>query len=217
MTRVGPTRRAAPSAPRAASRSTCRNSRAELEGPDRVPLRLGSWTISPSTWDDVLHGAATDGATSRPAARWSFCPGAGESRGARGRSPAWHCRRDPCGRGPAASTTATSAACGAGLVDRGRISGAFAGACGTTAGCATLLCCSLSRFYRQRRQMPILGPEDAKSSIRARVLVVLAGGGQTPLPCSHRPRKPAVPFAGRYRIIDIVLSNFVNSPPASRC
>lgn len=47
----------------------------------------------------------------------------------------------------------------------------------------------------------------------ARVLVmVLAGGeGRRLGPLTHDRAKPAVPFGGRYRIIDIVLSNFVNS------
>lgn len=47
----------------------------------------------------------------------------------------------------------------------------------------------------------------------SRVLVmVLAGGeGRRLGPLTHDRAKPAVPFGGRYRIIDIVLSNFVNS------
>ena len=47
----------------------------------------------------------------------------------------------------------------------------------------------------------------------ARVLVmVLAGGeGKRLFPLTLDRAKPAVPFGGRYRIIDIVLSNFVNS------
>src|SRR4028119_1360964 len=47
----------------------------------------------------------------------------------------------------------------------------------------------------------------------ARVLVmILAGGeGRRLGPLTHDRAKPAVPFGGRYRIIDIVLSNFVNS------
>ena len=46
-----------------------------------------------------------------------------------------------------------------------------------------------------------------------RVLVmVLAGGeGRRLFPLTLDRAKPAVPFGGRYRIIDIVLSNFVNS------
>ncbi|HMY14776.1 MAG TPA: glucose-1-phosphate adenylyltransferase [Polyangium sp.] len=47
----------------------------------------------------------------------------------------------------------------------------------------------------------------------SRILVmVLAGGeGRRLGPLTHDRAKPAVPFGGRYRIIDIVLSNFVNS------
>jgi glucose-1-phosphate adenylyltransferase len=42
--------------------------------------------------------------------------------------------------------------------------------------------------------------------------MVLAGGeGKRLYPLTLDRAKPAVPFAGRYRIIDIVLSNFVNS------
>src|SRR5262245_10063943 len=47
----------------------------------------------------------------------------------------------------------------------------------------------------------------------SRVLVmILAGGeGRRLGPLTLDRAKPAVPFGGRYRIIDIVLSNFVNS------
>jgi glucose-1-phosphate adenylyltransferase len=47
----------------------------------------------------------------------------------------------------------------------------------------------------------------------ARVLVmILAGGeGRRLGPLTNERAKPAVPFGGRYRIIDMVLSNFVNS------
>src|SRR5687768_14812245 len=42
--------------------------------------------------------------------------------------------------------------------------------------------------------------------------VVLAGGrGERLYPLTEHRAKPAVPFGGRYRIIDFVLSNFVNS------
>src|SRR5918992_2263414 len=50
-----------------------------------------------------------------------------------------------------------------------------------------------------------------------RVLTMIMAGGKGerlhPLPRA-RP-KPAVPFAGRYRIVDFVLSNFVNSDMVS--
>ncbi|HEX9143975.1 MAG TPA: sugar phosphate nucleotidyltransferase, partial [Candidatus Binatia bacterium] len=42
--------------------------------------------------------------------------------------------------------------------------------------------------------------------------IVLAGGrGERLHPLTEHRAKPAVPFGGRYRIIDFVLSNFVNS------
>jgi glucose-1-phosphate adenylyltransferase len=42
--------------------------------------------------------------------------------------------------------------------------------------------------------------------------VIMAGGrGERLVPLTQHRAKPAVPFGGRYRIIDFVLSNFVNS------
>jgi glucose-1-phosphate adenylyltransferase len=44
------------------------------------------------------------------------------------------------------------------------------------------------------------------------LVMVLAGGeGKRLMPLTRDRAKPAVPFGGRYRIIDFVLSNFVNS------
>src|SRR3954462_3306377 len=44
------------------------------------------------------------------------------------------------------------------------------------------------------------------------LVMILAGGeGRRLGPLTNDRAKPAVPFGGRYRIIDIVLSNFVNS------
>ncbi len=53
----------------------------------------------------------------------------------------------------------------------------------------------------------------AQGSSRLKVLgIVLAGGKGTRLwPLTRERAKPAVPFGGKYRIIDFVLSNFVNS------
>ena len=52
-----------------------------------------------------------------------------------------------------------------------------------------------------------------QGTLRLRVLgIVLAGGKGTRLyPLTRERAKPAVPFGGKYRIIDFVLSNFVNS------
>ena len=48
---------------------------------------------------------------------------------------------------------------------------------------------------------------------RPRVLgMIMAGGkGERLHPLTRDRSKPAVPFAGRYRIVDFVLSNFDNS------
>lgn len=48
---------------------------------------------------------------------------------------------------------------------------------------------------------------------QVRVLgIILAGGKGTRLyPLTRERSKPAVPFGGKYRIVDFVLSNFVNS------
>src|SRR5919109_99733 len=52
---------------------------------------------------------------------------------------------------------------------------------------------------------------------RARVLgMIMAGGkGERLNPLTRDRSKPAVPFGGRYRIVDFVLSNFVNSEMAA--
>ncbi len=50
------------------------------------------------------------------------------------------------------------------------------------------------------------------SSMREAVGVLLAGGqGERLWPLTRDRAKPAVPFGGTYRIIDITLSNCVNS------
>src|SRR6266576_3127145 len=59
-------------------------------------------------------------------------------------------------------------------------------------------------------------PESAFSlggNLHIRVLgIVLAGGKGTRLfPLTRERAKPAVPFGGKYRIIDFVLSNLINS------
>ena len=59
-------------------------------------------------------------------------------------------------------------------------------------------------------QEPVFAVEGA---LHIRVLgIVLAGGKGTRLfPLTQERAKPAVPFGGKYRIIDFVLSNFINS------
>ena len=52
----------------------------------------------------------------------------------------------------------------------------------------------------------------ARAATTDTVAIVLAGGqGARLYPLTRDRAKPAVPFGGRYRIIDFVLSNFVNS------
>ncbi|GIX07452.1 MAG: hypothetical protein KatS3mg115_1855 [Candidatus Poribacteria bacterium] len=48
--------------------------------------------------------------------------------------------------------------------------------------------------------------------IRETVVMILAGGqGERLYPLTRHRAKPAVPFAGAYRIIDFTLSNCINS------
>jgi glucose-1-phosphate adenylyltransferase len=63
---------------------------------------------------------------------------------------------------------------------------------------------------KTHEQEPVLAVERA---LYIRVLgIVLAGGKGTRLfPLTRERAKPAVPFGGKYRIIDFVLSNFINS------
>ena len=57
------------------------------------------------------------------------------------------------------------------------------------------------------------GGAEGSAAMRLRVLaIVLAGGKGTRLyPLTKERAKPAVPFGGKYRIVDFVLSNFINS------
>ena len=42
--------------------------------------------------------------------------------------------------------------------------------------------------------------------------IIMAGGkGERLMPLTEQRSKPAVPFGGKYRIVDFVLSNFLNS------
>ncbi|MBI4371647.1 MAG: glucose-1-phosphate adenylyltransferase [Elusimicrobia bacterium] len=60
--------------------------------------------------------------------------------------------------------------------------------------------------------MSRLGRPAAVAPTQRVLAVVLAGGkGERLHPLTHDRSKPAVPFGGKYRIIDFVLSNFVNS------
>jgi glucose-1-phosphate adenylyltransferase len=60
--------------------------------------------------------------------------------------------------------------------------------------------------------MPMVLVPDTTIDVRRILVMILAGGeGRRLGPLTHDRAKPAVPFGGKYRIIDIVLSNFVNS------
>jgi glucose-1-phosphate adenylyltransferase len=55
------------------------------------------------------------------------------------------------------------------------------------------------------------GPLQTFDTTQVLVMVLAGGEGKRLYPLTLDRAKPAVPFGGRYRIIDIVLSNFVNS------
>src|SRR5512147_1808628 len=58
------------------------------------------------------------------------------------------------------------------------------------------------------RETLISGPLEPS---RVLVMILAGGEGRRLAPLTNDRAKPAVPFGGRYRIIDFVLSNFVNS------
>lgn len=58
------------------------------------------------------------------------------------------------------------------------------------------------------REIMLSGPFETS---RVLVMILAGGEGRRLGPLTNDRAKPAVPFGGRYRIIDVVLSNFVNS------
>src|ERR1700675_238660 len=54
-------------------------------------------------------------------------------------------------------------------------------------------------------------PESLKMQLRVLAFVLAGGKGTRLYPLTKERAKPAVPFGGRYRIVDFVLSNLVNS------
>src|SRR5213594_4050386 len=55
------------------------------------------------------------------------------------------------------------------------------------------------------------GGEDSAMEHQVVAFVLAGGRGNRLLPLTRARAKPAVPFGGKYRIIDFVLSNLVNS------
>ena len=83
-------------------------------------------------------------------------------------------------------------------------------------GPVSISCAELYQTIRLIRFVAVSQFDGAQSEskfMRLRVLgIVLAGGKGTRLyPLTKERAKPAVPFGGKYRIIDFVLSNFINS------
>jgi hypothetical protein len=58
---------------------------------------------------------------------------------------------------------------------------------------------------------PTAAPKRAVREPRVLAFIMAGGKGERLEPLTRERSKPAVPFGGRYRIIDFVLSNFVNS------
>ncbi len=50
-----------------------------------------------------------------------------------------------------------------------------------------------------------------RSPLRVLAMIMAGGKGERLMPLTEQRSKPAVPFAGTYRIVDFVLSNFLNS------
>jgi glucose-1-phosphate adenylyltransferase len=53
--------------------------------------------------------------------------------------------------------------------------------------------------------------QEPRGMIDVLVMILAGGRGERLFPLTSQRAKPAVPFGGRYRIIDFVLSNFINS------
>ena len=58
---------------------------------------------------------------------------------------------------------------------------------------------------------PGASPMRERTHQRVLALIMAGGKGERLMPLTEQRGKPAVPFAGTYRIIDFVLSNFLNS------
>lgn len=52
---------------------------------------------------------------------------------------------------------------------------------------------------------------DRREQCRVLAIIMAGGKGERLMPLTEHRSKPAVPFAGKFRIADFVLSNFVNS------
>ena len=65
------------------------------------------------------------------------------------------------------------------------------------------------KYPRPPMREPLIS--DPLEPSRVLVMILAGGEGRRLGPLTNDRAKPAVPFGGRYRIIDIVLSNFVNS------
>ena len=76
---------------------------------------------------------------------------------------------------------------------------------------------ALSASYGESSRRRVEAPAAAGQGLGATAMkdtlgVLLAGGaGERLSPLTRERAKPAVPFAGQYRIIDITLSNCINS------
>src|SRR6056297_1530711 len=57
-----------------------------------------------------------------------------------------------------------------------------------------------------------MSSQSTEKSLRGTLAIIMGGGqGSRLFPLTHRGSKPAVPLAGKYRIVDIPISNCINS------